>query len=371
MARTPGRIQVVGTRPVRNREDLAAVYTPGVADDVRAIAEDPASAREHTTSGRSVAIVSDGSAVLGLGDVGPRAALPVLEGKAALLSSLADLNGWPICLHSREPDDIVRTLVDLAPGFAAINLEDIAAPRCFVVRRNLANSLDIPVFHDDQQGTAIITLAALRNALRVVEKTLDQVRVVVSGAGAAGSAVARLLLTAGVGEVRVCDRRGLLHPGRTELGGEKRWLAENTGATAADDDLGGLLAGADVFVGVSAPDLLDAEDVSRMAKNAVVFALANPDPEIPREVASEHAAVVATGSSEDPNQINNALVFPGLLRGLVDGSARNLTPEMELRAADAIAGLVPEDELTADHIVPDIFDERLVPAVASSVADPG
>ncbi|WP_439380662.1 NAD(P)-dependent malic enzyme [Amycolatopsis lexingtonensis] len=349
-------------------EDLAEHYTPGVADQARRVADDPAVLGRETVKANSVAIVSDGSALLGLGDQGPAAALPVMEGKAALLKRFADVDAWPICPVSREPDDLVRTVKDLATSFGAINLEDIAAPRCFTVERRLHDELDIPVFHDDQHGTAVVVLGALHNALKLTGRDPAGTSVVISGAGAAGSAIARLLLRAGYrpGGIVVCDREGVLHEDR-DLVGEKGWLAENTNSGGATGTLKDALRGADVFVGVSAGGLLAPEDVEAMAERAIVFALANPDPEVDPEAAGQHAEIVATGRSDFPNQINNVLAFPGMFRGLLDSGAPRVTEHMLLAAAHALADVVGEDR-APDRIVPSVFDEALVPAMAEAVA---
>jgi malate dehydrogenase (oxaloacetate-decarboxylating) len=362
-----GRIEVRPAVRIEDDDDLARAYTPGVADACRAIAKDPAAARRLTTQGNSVAVISDGSAVLGLGDVGARAALPVLEGKAALLRRFAGVDAWPLCLEAADTDALAGAVRAVAGGFGGINLEDIAAPQCFEVEDRLRAELDIPVFHDDQHGTAIVVLAALLNALRVVGKQLGGARIVVSGAGAAGFATVRLLQEAGARHIAVYDSQGLLHPRRDGLTGHKRWLATHTQPPAAGTPLGRALAGADTFIGVSGPGILGEDDVAAMASGAIVFALANPDPEIDPALASRHAAVVATGRSDHPNQINNVLAFPGVFRGLLDARAREMTVAAQLAAAHAIAGTVGEDTLGPGHIVPSVFDERLVPAVAEAV----
>src|SRR5690606_31174934 len=303
----------------------------------------------------SVAVVTDGSAVLGLGNIGPAAALPVMEGKAALFKRFAGIDAWPICLDTQDTDEIVRIVRAIAPGFGGINLEDISAPRCFEIERRLRELLDIPVFHDDQHGTAICVLAALTNALRVVGKELSQVRITMAGAGAAGTAVLRLLLAAGARNMIVCDYRGAVHRGRDDLDESLRWIAEHTNAEDYSGDLRGAVKGADVFIGVSAPGILTGDDIASMAKDAVVFALANPEPEISPDEAREHAAVVATGRSDFPNQINNVLAFPGVFRGLLDAQAREVTEEMMLAAARALANVVTDDELGPNYIIPSVF----------------
>ncbi|HWC79587.1 MAG TPA: malic enzyme-like NAD(P)-binding protein [Pseudonocardiaceae bacterium] len=367
MTEIGSRIQATGTASIDSAEDLAKVYTPGVADAVRAIADDPAKARELTTRRDAVAVVSDGSAVLGLGDVGALAALPVLEGKAALFHRFAGLNAWPLCVNSRDVDGLVDAIAAASTGFAAINLEDIAAPRCFDVDRKLGERLDIPVFHDDQHGTAIVVLAGLRNAFRVTGHELTRERVVIAGAGAAGSAIARLLRHVGVDDVVVCDSKGALHPGRDDLSGEKKWLADNTNPRRVDESLPDALADAGVFLGVSVGGLLDGDDLAGMSADAIVFALANPDPEVDLDQAAEHAAVVASGRSDRPNQINNVLAFPGVLRGLVDSGSGTLSLDAQRAAAEALADVVSADDLGPDHIVPGVFDEGLHDAVAEAV----
>ena len=364
-----GKIEVRSRLALRTRDELAMAYTPGVARVCRAIAEKPEDARRLTIKRNTVAVVTDGSAVLGLGDLGPAAALPVMEGKAALFKRLAGVDAWPVCLDTTDVDEIVRTVQVMAPVFGGVNLEDIAAPRCFEVERRLRDVLDIPVFHDDQHGTAVVVLAALLNALRVVGKELSEVEVVVSGAGAAGSAVVRLLVSQGCGSLVVFDRDGCVHAGRDDDDETLRWLAENTNAEGFSGSLAEAVRGADVFLGLSVPDLLTEDDVAGMADDAVVFALANPDPEIDPSVAGRHAAVVATGRSDYPNQINNVLVFPGFFRGLLDAAAVDVTEEMEVAAAQAIAATVSPEELNASYIVPSVFDDRVAEAVARAVRE--
>jgi malate dehydrogenase (oxaloacetate-decarboxylating) len=367
MTRSRGKVEVATRVALDTADDLAEHYTPGVADQVKRVADDPSLLARETVKGNSVAIVSDGSALLGLGDRGPAAALPVMEGKAALLKRFADVDAWPICPVSREPDDLVRTVKDLATSFGAINLEDIAAPRCFTVERRLHDELDIPVFHDDQHGTAVVVLGALHNALKLTGRDPAATSVVIAGAGAAGSAITRLLLHADYRSegIVVCDREGALHEGR-DLVGEKGWLAENTNAGGTTGGLKDALRGADVVIGVSAGGLLEADDVAAMADRAIVFALANPDPEVDPEAAGRHAEIVATGRSDLPNQINNVLAFPGMFRGLLDSGAPRVTTHMLLAAAHALADVVGED-LAPGYIVPSVFDEALVPAMAEAV----
>ncbi len=362
-----GKIEVRSKVPLRNRDDLSMAYTPGVARVCLAIAAHPEDVRRLTVKRNSVAVVTDGSAVLGLGNLGPAAALPVMEGKAALFKRFADIDAWPICLDTQDVDEIVRTVQLIAPGFGGINLEDIAAPRCFEVERRLRDLLDIPVFHDDQHGTAIVVLAALTNALRVVGKQLEQVRIVLSGAGAAGSAIARLLLASGAHRLVVCDIGGVVHAGRPGLDPERVWLAEHTDREGLTGSLREALVGADVFIGVSAPGILTGDDIATMAAGAVVFALANPDPEVDPAQARRTAAVVATGRSDEPNQINNVLVFPGVFRGLLDAGARHVDLVMEAAAARALADVVTPSELNAAYIVPSVFDPAVTQAVAAAV----
>jgi malate dehydrogenase (oxaloacetate-decarboxylating) len=363
------RIAVTPTAKIDDTADLSRIYTPGVADDCREVADDPSAARRLTARGNCVAVVSDGSAVLGLGDIGPLAALPVLEGKAALYKRFAGIDAWPLCLQPREVPAMVEAIRAVAPGFGGISLEDVAAPRCFDLEQQLRDSLDVPVFHDDQHGTAVVVLGALINALRVTAKKMDDVRIVMSGAGAAGTAIVRLLQNAGAASIAVYDSQGPLHPDRDGLEREKKWLADHTQPGSADSGLSQGLADADVFIGVSAGGLLSGQDVAAMAADAIVFALANPDPEVDPKVARQHAAVVATGRSDEPNQINNVLAFPGIFRGLLDGGARDLSLAAQRAAAQAIADAVPGRDLDPRHIVPDVFDEDLVPAVARAVQE--
>jgi len=364
-----GTIEMQSKHPIRNRDDLSMVYTPGVARVCRAIADNPDDARRLTVKRNSVAVITDGSAVLGLGNIGPSAALPVMEGKAALFKRFAGIDAWPICLDTQDVEEIVRTVQVIAPVFAGINLEDISAPRCFEVEARLREMLDIPVFHDDQHGTAIVVLAALTNALRAVSKQMSDVRVVIAGAGAAGTAILRLLLRAGVKDVIVVDINGVIHHSRTDLDDSLRWIAEHTNKADFTGDLAGALKDADVFIGVSAPNLFGAEEVATMADDAVVFALANPVPEVDPAVARQHAAVVATGRSDYPNQINNVLAFPGVFRGLLDAHSRTIDDDMLLAAAKAIASVVTEDELNPNYIIPSVFHADVHHAVATAVKD--
>jgi malate dehydrogenase (oxaloacetate-decarboxylating) len=364
-----GKIETQAKVPLRHRDDLSMAYTPGVARVALAIAASPDDVRRLTIKRNSVAVVTDGSAVLGLGNVGPYAALPVMEGKAALFKRFAGIDAWPVCLDTQDPDEIVRTVQIIAPAFGGINLEDISAPRCFEVERRLRDLLDIPVFHDDQHGTAIVVLAALTNALRVVGKKLGAVRITMAGAGAAGTAVLKLLLASGATDVIICDDRGAVHRGRPGLPDSLRWVAERTNAGGYDGDLAGAVRGADVFIGVSAPNILTGDDVATMATDAIVFALANPVPEVDPDAAGEHATVVATGRSDYPNQINNVLAFPGVFRGLLDAQSRAITDDMLVAAARALAGVVSPAELGPHYIIPSVFHPDVTSAVAAAVRD--
>jgi malate dehydrogenase (oxaloacetate-decarboxylating) len=361
-----GKLSVEPSAPLANARDLAVAYTPGVAEVSRAIADDAALAARYTWTNRLVAVVSDGTAVLGLGDIGPRAALPVMEGKSALFKAFAGLNSIPIVLDTVDVDEIVETLVRLRPSFGAVNLEDVSAPRCFELERRLVEALDCPVMHDDQHGTAIVLLAALRGACAVQVRPLADLRVVISGAGAAGIACARILLAAGTRDVTVLDSRGILVPGRAGMTEEKARLAEMTNPRGTSGGVAEALDGADVFVGLSSTSLPE-ELLTRMAPEAIVFALSNPDPEVHPDVAARHVAIVATGRSDFPNQINNVLAFPGVFRGALDAGAKRITESMKLAAADAILA-VARDDLAVDRIVPSPFDPRVAPAVAAAVA---
>lgn len=369
LAHLGGKIGIALRREVRNREDLSTVYTPGVGRVCEAIARDPDVAYNLTMKRNSVAIVTDGSAVLGLGRLGPKGALPVMEGKAMLFKRFADIDAFPICLDAHGVEEIVAVTAAIAPQFGGINLEDIAAPDCFEIEERLRERLDIPVFHDDQHGTAIVVLAALENALKVVGKDLAGVRVVVSGAGAAGVAVAKILLAAGVGDVVVCDRRGALGPGRDDLTGAKLWLKDHANRAGARGGLADALRGADVFVGVSGPGLVRREDVAAMAVRPVVFGLANPVPEVMPEEVLGVAAVMATGRSDYPNQVNNALAFPGVFRGALDSRARTITEGMNVAAARALAAVVSADQLSEEYIIPSVFQPEVVDRVAAAVRE--
>jgi malate dehydrogenase (oxaloacetate-decarboxylating) len=362
-----GKISVESKVPLRTRDDLSMAYTPGVGRVALALAQNPEDVAKLTVKGNAVAVVTDGSAVLGLGNLGPGAALPVMEGKAALFKRFAGIDAWPICLATQDVDEIVRVVQAISPGFGGINLEDISAPRCFEIEARLRDLLDIPVFHDDQHGTAIVVSAALQNALRCVSKSLPDARVVVAGGGAAGTAIVTLLLAAGVSHILVWDREGILAPADPRLNDPKRRLAEQTNPEGVTGDLHDALRGADVFVGVSAPGVLNAAWIKDMAEDPVVFALANPDPEVDVDAAQTLAAVVATGRSDYPNQINNVLAFPGVFRGLLDARAAHVTVAMLLCAADALAQCVSDEQLNATYIVPSVFDPAVPKAVAAAV----
>jgi len=362
-----GKIEMNSKHPIRNRDDLSMIYTPGVARVCLAIAKNPEDARRLTIKRNSIAVITDGSAVLGLGNIGPKAALPVMEGKAALFKRFADIDAWPLCLDTQDADEIVSVVKAVAPGFAGINLEDISAPRCFEIEARLRELLDIPVFHDDQHGTAIVVVAALYNALRVVGKQIGEVRIVMAGAGAAGTAIIKLLLAAGVQHIVVADIVGVVHPGRVGLTGELAWLAEHTNQVGHTGSLKAAMVGADVFIGVSAPGVITGDDVAKMADKSIVFALANPEPEVDPAEATRYAEVVATGRSDFPNQINNVLAFPGVFRGLLDARSAEITSTMLLAAAKALAGVVTDSQLNAAYIMPSVFHSDVHTAVAAAV----
>ncbi|MER5861937.1 NADP-dependent malic enzyme [Kitasatospora sp. NPDC002040] len=363
-----GKLAVHSTVTVDDAEQLSLVYTPGVARVCTAIADDPSLAERYTWAARTVAVVSDGTAVLGLGDIGPAAAMPVMEGKAILFKKFADLDAVPICLDTTDVDALVETVVRLAPSFGGINLEDISAPRCFEVEDRLRAALDIPVFHDDQHGTAIVTLAALQNAARFTGRKLSELRAVVAGAGASGVAVSRILLDAGIGDLAVADSKGMLHAGREDLNPVKAALARDSNKAGHTGSVEQALRGADVFIGLSGATVSE-QAIAGMAADAIVFALSNPTPEIAPEAAARYARVVATGRSDFPNQINNVLAFPGVFRGAFDARATTVTEGMKLAAAAAIADTIAPDELRADYIVPSPFDPRVAPAVTAAVAE--
>ncbi|MFF9338327.1 MULTISPECIES: NADP-dependent malic enzyme [unclassified Streptomyces] len=361
-----GKMAIQATVPVRDKDDLSLAYTPGVAKVCTAIAENPELVHDYTWKSQVVAVVTDGTAVLGLGDIGPEASLPVMEGKAILFKQFGGVDAVPIALATTDTDEIVETVVRLAPSFGGVNLEDISAPRCFEIERKLQERLDIPVFHDDQHGTAIVTLAALRNAAKLTGRTLGDLRAVISGAGAAGVAIAKFLLEAGIGDVCVADRKGVVSSDREDLTDVKREIAGLTNKAGLTGSLETALAGADVFIGVSGGTVPEAA-VASMAKDAFVFAMANPNPEVHPDVAHKYAAVVATGRSDYPNQINNVLAFPGIFAGALQVRASRITEGMKIAAADAIAGVVG-DALAADCVIPSPFDDRVAPAVAAAVA---
>ena len=362
-----GKIEVTSKVPLKTRDDLSRAYTPGVARISQAIAADPSDARRLTIKRNTVAVVTDGSAVLGLGNIGPAAALPVMEGKAALFKRFADVDAWPVCLDTQDVDEIVRTVQIIAPVYGGINLEDISAPRCFEVERRLRELLDIPVFHDDQHGTAIVVLAAISNALKFVKKNLAESKIVMSGAGAAGTAVARLLVASGAKHIIGFDKDGLVHETKPGDDVMRTWFVDNCDPGEFRGSLSDAMVGADIFIGVSAPNVLTESDVASMAPGSIVFALANPEPEIDPVIARKYAAVVATGRSDHPNQINNVLAFPGIFRGLLDGRIHKITDKMLVAAANAIADCVSTDQLNANFIVPSVFDPRVVTSVAAAV----
>ncbi len=362
-----GTISVEPKVALKTRDDLSMAYTPGVARISMAIAKDPGAARKLTIKRNTVAVVTDGSAVLGLGNIGPEAALPVMEGKALLFKRFAGIDAWPVCLATQDVDEIVRIVQCIAPVYGGINLEDISAPRCFEIERRLRDLLDIPVFHDDQHGTAIVVLAALLNALRVVGKRMKDVRVVVLGVGAAGVAISRLLLAEGVGDLIGLNSRGIISTDDESLDEDRRWLAENSNKEKRTGKLADAMAGADVFIGVSGSNLVNEEHLKLMAPDSIVFALANPDPEVDPVLARRYAAVVATGRSDEPNQINNVLAFPGIFRGLLNANAKQVNEDIEIAAARAIADVVTASELSADYIVPTVFNPNVVTAVTNAV----
>ncbi len=362
-----GKIRISSASRIKNKADLSLLYTPGVGAVSSYVAQNPSEAREYTISGRVVAVISDGSAVLGLGNIGPLGALPVMEGKAAIFKEFAGVDAFPIVLCTQDPDEIVQTIKNIAPGLAGINLEDFAAPHCFYIEERLKNELSIPVIHDDQHGTAIVVLAGLINAAKVVGKKLESLSVVISGAGAAGTAIAKLLLLAGISQVIVTDSKGIISKNRTDLNNEKAELARITNPKNISGDFAHAIQGSDVVVGVSGAGAIHEEHVRSMAPNAIVFALANPIPEImPDSAKKAGAKVVATGRSDFPNQINNALVFPGMFRGAIDKKVTKITDETKLQAAKNLAGLIKKP--TADKIIPNIFDKKVVPAIARAVS---
>ncbi|HEV7744659.1 MAG TPA: malic enzyme-like NAD(P)-binding protein [Pyrinomonadaceae bacterium] len=363
-----GKIEVVSKLPLKTRADLSMAYTPGVARVCEAIHQDPEKVFTLTIKKNTVAIVTDGTAVLGLGDIGPAAAMPVMEGKAMLFKEFGGVNAFPICIGSKDPDEIVRTVKAIATAFGGINLEDISAPRCFEIEARLKEELDIPVFHDDQHGTAVVVLAALINALKIVGKQMSEIKVVVNGVGAAGVACSKIVMAAGVRNIIGCDQHGALYRGRKEnMNSIKEWYAEHTNPNEVKGTLHEAIKGADVFFGLSVPGVLSVEDVQLMAEKPIVFAMANPTPEIMPEDAAPYVAVMATGRSDYPNQINNVLCFPGIFRGALACRARTINEEMKLAAAHAIAGIISESELHPEYIIPSVFDKRVGEAVANAV----
>lgn len=362
-----GKIEIALKRPLKTRQDLAKIYTPGVASISERIVENPEEARRLTIKRNTVAVVTDGTAVLGLGDIGPTAALPVMEGKAALFKNFANVDAWPICLDTKDTEEIISIVKKIAPGFGGINLEDISAPRCFEIERRLRDELNMPVFHDDQHGTAVVVLAALINALKLVGKKMEDVKIVVSGVGAAGNAIIKLIMDQGARDVIGVGRAGALGPFRPETDRYRNWIAQHTNPRGVQGSLKDVLKGADVFIGVSAGNILTGEDIATMADDAIVFALANPTPEVDPIEAGKTAAVVATGRSDYPNQINNVLAFPGIFRGMFDVQAREVTTEMLVVAAQAIANTVVPEQLNANFIIPGVFQPGLADSVAEAI----
>jgi malate dehydrogenase (oxaloacetate-decarboxylating) len=354
---------------LKTRDDLSMAYTPGVARVCSAIVEDPTKVFEYTIKHNTVAVVTDGSAVLGLGDIGPEAAMPVMEGKAALFKAFGDVDAFPICLDTKDPDEIVEIVKAMAPGFGGINLEDISSPRCFEIEERLVNELDIPVFHDDQHGTAIVVLAALINACKLTGRRIEDLNATMVGAGAAGIAVAKILMSAGIKSIVACDRNGVIHSGRDGLNSEKQWLAGNTNPEGRSGSVVDVLEGADLFIGLSGPGVIQAQDLGRMNRDPFVFAMANPNPEVKPEEAAPYVAVMATGRSDYPNQINNVLAFPGIFRGALDVRAPKITEEMKMAAAQGIASVVSDEELREDYIIPSVFNSDVCPAVSRAVAE--
>jgi malate dehydrogenase (oxaloacetate-decarboxylating) len=363
-----GKMEVASTVALRDAHDLSLAYTPGVARVCEAIAADPEVAHQYTWVSNTVAVITDGTAVLGLGNIGPQASMPVMEGKAILFKQFGGVDAIPVALNTTDTDEIVETIIRLAPTFGGINLEDISSPRCFEIERRLIEALDIPVFHDDQHGTAVVVLAGLLNAVRLTERDLDSLKVVISGAGAAGVAITKILMSAGVRKISVIDRQGVIHPGREHLDEVKQWLATKTADWAKPGSVSDALVGADVFVGVSGGTIPE-EAVAEMADDAIIFALANPNPEVHPDIANKYARIVATGRSDFPNQLNNVLVFPGIFRGALDVRATSISEAMKVSAAQAIADLIEPDELTESYIIPSPFDPRVASVVARAVTD--
>jgi malate dehydrogenase (oxaloacetate-decarboxylating) len=365
-----GKIEIKGKIPVKTRDDLSMAYTPGVARVCMAIHHDPEKAYTLTTKGNTVAVVSDGTAVLGLGDIGPNGAAPVMEGKALIFKEFAGVDAWPICLATKDVDEIVTIVKALSPVFGGINLEDISAPRCFEIEERLQKALDIPVFHDDQHGTAVVVLAALLNALKIVKKRLGDARIVITGAGASGIATAKLLMKEGARHIIGCDRAGAIYAGRTEnMNPMKEWFAKHTNPQRVHGSAGDALTGTDVFIGLSGPGVVSLKDIKAMNRDPIVFAMANPVPEIQPEEAGPFVRVMATGRSDYPNQINNSCCFPGFFRGMLDVRAKRVNDQMKLAAAHALASIVAKGELSEEYITPSMFDARVVPTVAAAVAE--
>jgi malate dehydrogenase (oxaloacetate-decarboxylating) len=363
-----GKIEVISKVSVKCREDLSTAYTPGVAEPCRKIRDDKSEVYRYTAKGNLVAVVTDGTAVLGLGDIGPEAAMPVMEGKSILFKEFGGVDAFPICLDTKDTEEIIKTVRYLAPGFGGINLEDISAPRCFEIERRLKEELNIPVFHDDQHGTAIVVSAGIINALKVVGKQIDQVKAVINGAGSAGISICKLLLSIGMKDIILVDKKGALAEGEEWMNDAQKVMAQVTNPENKHGELKDIMEGRDVFIGVSAPGIVTSQMVASMAKDPIIFAMANPTPEImPDEAKEGGARIIATGRSDFPNQINNVLVFPGIFRGALDAKATDITEEMKIAAAHAIAGIIKEEELTEEYIIPGAFDERVAKAVAEAV----